>query len=56
MTQKYVLPSNKQNLEASYQGLEFWLLSGQPERGLEKNFQTHSISEGSEFIKSREQR
>ena len=27
----------------------------QPECGLERNFQTHSISEGSEFIKSKEQ-
>ena len=30
--------------------------SGQSERGLEKNFQTQSISEGGEFIKNKEQR
>ena len=30
--------------------------SGQSERGLEKNFQTQSISEGGEYIKNKEQR
>ena len=32
------------------------LVSGQSKHRLEKNFQTQSISEGSEFIKSKEQR
>ena len=36
--------------------LSWFCLSWQSECGLEKNFQTQSVLEGSEFIKSREQR